>query len=380
MIISLSAKRQQQYPKYNPYHYHRKVTQMKNNKILQYGLLIITALILSYISAVYIPYSVELLAIDRATLRELVPGQSDFIMWVSGSDCATVSFLPDTAVAELSWSSADQSVARIKDDGSITATGAGQTTLTVTSNNGVSTTVNVQVISKALPPDSDLPPLYHEPLVIANRQVSLGEDYKPELLTTPSSFPAVRSGMQMTPETLEAYTKMYNDCKAATGQGFILISAYRSYQKQVSLFNEDVASYMRQGYSRARAEELTARSTQYPGHSEHQIGQTVDIGNSWALNYTFYKTTAGAWVTANAHRYGFILRYPADKVDKTGIDYEAWHFRYVGVEHATYIYEHGLCLEEYIELQQQAAIVADHYSQQISAGDYLELINAPAGA
>ncbi len=353
---------------------------MKNNKFIQYGFWLLTAVMIAYISSVYIPLSVELLAIDRATLREMVPAQDTYTLWVSGSDAASVSFLPDTAIAELSWASGDETVAKVSNDGRITAMGAGETTLTVTSNNGVTSSVRVQVINKVLPPDSKLPKLYYEKLLIANKDNSLGADFLPELVTVPSSYPAVRSGMQMTPETFEAYQKMYSDCKAATGYGFYLISAYRSYDKQVSLFNEDVASYRAKGYSYDRAVELTAQSTQYPGHSEHQLGESVDIGNNWALNYTFYRTTAGAWVTANAHRYGFILRYPADKTNITGIDYEAWHFRYVGVEHAAYIFENGLCLEEYIELQQQAYEEADRYSQEMTAGDYLESLEQSSAA
>ena len=351
---------------------------MKNNKIIQYGFWLMTALLIAYISSVYIPLSVELLAIDRATLREIVPEQDEYILWVSGSDAVSVSLLPDTAIADLTWKSSDDSIATVDKDGRITAANAGRTTLTVTSSNGVTSSVSVQVINKVLPPDSDLPELYYDELTIANKDNSLGADYLPELVTVPSSYLAVRTGMQMTPETFEAYSKMYNDCREATGQGFYLISAYRSYQKQVSLFEEDVASYRAQGYSYDRAVELTARSTQYPGHSEHQLGESVDIGNNYALNYTFYKTTAGAWVTANAHKYGFVLRYPADKTDITGISYEAWHFRYVGVEHATYIYEHDLCIEEYVELQKEAALEADRYAEEITAAEYLAQLSADA--
>jgi len=347
---------------------------MKNNKFLQYGFWIATALLILHISRVYIPYSVEMLAIDRATLREIVPVKTEYAVWVSGSDAASVTFLPETAIAELSWSSADEAIAKVDDSGKITGVGSGVTTLTVTSENGVTSDVSVQVINKVLPPNSDMPPFYYDKLLIANKDNSLGKDYKPELVTVPTSFPAVRVGMQMTPETFDAYTRMYNDCKAATGQGFYLISAYRSYEKQVSLFEEDVAYYQARGYSYDQAVKQTAKSTQYPGHSEHQLGESVDIGNSYSLNYTFYNTVPGAWVTANAHKYGFVLRYPSDKTDITGISYEAWHFRYVGVEHATYIFEHDLCIEEYVQLQQEAYAEADRYSQQITASEYLAMM------
>jgi len=84
-----------------------------------------------------------------------------------------------------------------------------------------------------------------------------------------------------------------------------------------------------------------------PGFSEHQTGLTVDVDNA-KLSYTdFDKTNEFKWMMENAHRFGFILRYPKDKEDITGYSYESWHYRYVGVDIATYIYEHNITLDEY---------------------------------
>lgn len=349
---------------------------MNNNKILQIIFWLLSAMLVGYVSLTYIPYSVELLAIDRATLREIVPSREVCSIWADGEESLTVSILPDTAITELSWSSDDESIATVDNDGKVTATGLGSTTLTVTDGKGVEAKIEVNVIDKVLPPDSTLPENYSDRLIIANVDNNIGKDYIPELVTVPAKFPTGHVNMKMTTETMEAYERMYDDCMKATGVGFNLLSSYRSYEKQQQLFDEDVASYRAKGYSHDQAVKLTAESTQYPGCSEHQLGESVDIGNTLALNSRFYTTRAGAWVTEHAHEYGFVLRYPKDKVDITKISYEAWHFRYVGVEHAPYIYENGLCVEEYVALQDQAAAAAEEYCKNVSAQEYLDSLNA----
>ena len=351
---------------------------MNSNKFIQYLFWTATALLIAYISATYIPYSVEQLSIDRSTLRVIVPERTETAVWANGSDTLRVAFLPDTAIAELSWWSEDENIVTVDSDGRITGVKEGTAAVGVSDGKGVTASIEVQVLNKVLPPDSYYPENFSDVPMIANIDNNIGE-YTPELVDVPSAYPCGSTGMKLTSETLEAYGRMYDACKEATGSGFYMLSSYRSYSKQQSLFDEDVASYRAQGYSRDRAIELTAQSTQYPGCSEHQLGETVDIGNNLALNYTFYNTTAGAWVTAHAHEYGFILRYPEAKTDITKITYEAWHFRYVGVEHAKYIYEHDICLEEYIQLQQEAAAAADEYCAGITAQQYLDSLSpAPA--
>jgi len=97
------------------------------------------------------------------------------------------------------------------------------------------------------------------------------------------------------------------------------------------------------------SEEAAAVSVARPGQSEHQSGLGVDMHNAAAANQNFGETPDGIWLAENAHHFGFILRYPADKTDITGIKYEPWHFRYVGRRVAAIIYAGGLCLEEYWE-------------------------------
>ena len=118
-------------------------------------------------------------------------------------------------------------------------------------------------------------------------------------------------------------------------------SAYRTYAYQSQLFEAEVAA--------TGSEEAAAVSVARPGQSEHQSGLGVDMHNAAAANQNFGETPDGIWLAENAHHFGFILRYPADKTDITGIKYEPWHFRYVGRRVAAIIYAGGLCLEEYWE-------------------------------
>ncbi len=327
---------------------------------------VLSALFIGVLCYVYIPEGLMLRQLSIITLRQLTTDSPKYYLYLGDSVQPEVTMIPDTAVAELFWSSDEQSGVSVDEDGVITGDAPGQTDVTVSGDNGVCTSVHVTVIRKPLPSGSDLPPLYYEPIRIANVNNPLPADYVPETVALPSKYPASRT-MKMTPETLDAYIAMYNGAKESTGKGFVFLSGYRSYQKQQSLFDEDVASFRAMGYSEQQAKEQTMRTTQLPGCSEHQLGQSVDIGTGYSLSNGFTSTKTGHWVTENCWRYGFILRYPADKIDKTGIDHEAWHFRYVGVEHAKYIYEHKLCLEEYVELQQEAARLAEETAQNTPA-------------
>ena len=157
------------------------------------------------------------------------------------------------------------------------------------------------------------------------------------------------SGERMDSRAAAAYEKMY---AAAAADGIYLTpcSGYRSYSTQKRLYNEFVDEYLAQGYSRQEAENLASKRRNPPGSSEHNIGICMDIICA-SSSANFQNTSAYAWLQANAADYGFILRYPEDKVDITGVKFEPWHWRYVGVENAAAIKNSGLCLEEYLGLQ-----------------------------
>lgn len=132
-------------------------------------------------------------------------------------------------------------------------------------------------------------------------------------------------------------------------------SAYRSYAYQNSLFNQYFERDWATGKYATREEcerNVLTYSTK-PGTSEHQSGLCLDMHNLPAADQAFANKAEAKWLAENCYRFGFILRYPKDKRDITKIIYEPWHFRFVGREAATEMYEKGLCLEEYIELKNQ---------------------------
>ena len=152
---------------------------------------------------------------------------------------------------------------------------------------------------------------------------------------------------QMDYRAAEWYNNMYN---AAAAEGIYLTpcSGYRSYKTQERLYNEFYNEYIANGYSSEEAHKLTSARRMPPGSSEHNIGICMDIILADSSAH-FENTREYAWLQANAQEYGFILRYPEDKVAITGVKFEPWHWRYVG-HNSRAIKASGLCLEEYLGL------------------------------
>ncbi len=167
---------------------------------------------------------------------------------------------------------------------------------------------------------------YVDGILVANKSYSLPRDYDPGLL----------------PVTEEAFEKLSADA-AKEGLNIQNSSDYRTYD-----FQEECYVSIVNGYSKEYADSISAR----PGHSEHQTGYTIDCNS---IDNTFADTAEGKWLAENCWKYGFIIRYPEDKVDLTGYAYESWHIRYVGVEHAKEIWEQGICLEEYLDIDSKYA-------------------------
>ena len=173
-------------------------------------------------------------------------------------------------------------------------------------------------------------------LILVNKYNYLTEDYIPENLE-PIDIAYARSGMQLVREAKEAFETLSEDAKKE-GKNIIAMSSYRSYDYQVNLYDNYVATDGKEA-----ADTYSARA----GYSEHQTGLAVDVYNK-VLPYTsFEETEEFNWMQENAYKYGFILRFPKDKVNITGYQYESWHYRYVGKEAAKYIHDHDLTLEEY---------------------------------
>lgn len=145
---------------------------------------------------------------------------------------------------------------------------------------------------------------------------------------------------------------MIDDCRAE-GLSPLITSSYRTIEKQRELFDNRVERIMNEGHSRRTAVADTRRVVAEPGTSEHQLGLALDIvdENHQLLDSSQESTKVQQWLIENSWKYGFILRYPSDKSDITGIIYEPWHYRYVGKEAAKEIHEREICLEEYLEFQ-----------------------------
>ena len=142
---------------------------------------------------------------------------------------------------------------------------------------------------------------------------------------------------------------MMDDCRAA-GLSPIICSSYRTYDKQEELFEQQVQEFINQGYGKLDAQKKAAGAVARPGTSEHELGLAIDIvdESNQRLNQYQENTAVQRWLMQNSWRYGFILRYPSDKTDITGIQYEPWHYRFVGKEAAKEIYENNWTLEEYL--------------------------------
>lgn len=182
-------------------------------------------------------------------------------------------------------------------------------------------------------------------LAIASADYPLEEEYEVETVPVGSAgylFDARASG------ALEAMLA----AAEADGLSLNITSAWRSRATQAQLYENRVYRFQLEGYSREEAEELGATVVARPGTSEHELGLSVDLVTDTytSLDEGFAEQPEYQWLLAHCAEYGFIQRYPPEKSDITGIIWEPWHFRYVGVEAAEYIMEHNLCLEEFLEL------------------------------
>jgi D-alanyl-D-alanine carboxypeptidase len=180
-------------------------------------------------------------------------------------------------------------------------------------------------------------------LVLINGDNPLSEDFTAPELTQ------LRNNQSIDSRVYPALQEMMDAARAA-GYQPLICSSFRTWDKQEQLFQKKVQSYLDQGYAQAEAEEQAAFWVARPGTSEHQAGLAVDIvdTNYQILDEQQEKTAVQQWLMAHCAEYGFILRYPTDKNNITGVGYEPWHYRYVGVEAAKEIMEQGLCLEEYL--------------------------------
>lgn len=181
---------------------------------------------------------------------------------------------------------------------------------------------------------------------VVNKERPLPEDYVPPDLTSPdmelrwASDAESMQVRQVIKTDLEAMAAAANKA----GHKIMLVSAYRSYDYQKQLYSNYVAAY---------GEEEASRFSAKPGTSEHQTGLVVDLGRTDSeceIQACFADTAEGKWLAANAHKFGFIIRYLEGKEDVTGYEFEPWHFRYVDKDLAEDLYTSGQTMEEHFGL------------------------------
>ena len=182
-------------------------------------------------------------------------------------------------------------------------------------------------------------------LILTNAEYPVPEDYAVTLRDVPGTDQKVDERI---------YEPLINMLEAMKEEGLspVVCSGYRTLDKQEKLFNRKVSAYVKKGRSKEESYTLARQTLSIPGSGEHCLGLAVDFytRSYHQLERAFEKTPEGKWLREHAQDYGFTLRYDEGKEEITGIGYEPWHFRYVGIDVARYLKEHNLSLEEfYIE-------------------------------
>ncbi len=176
-------------------------------------------------------------------------------------------------------------------------------------------------------------------LILINADNPLPDDFSVTLTT-------LANGHKIDSRVYPHLQKMFDDARS---QGIMpaISSSYRTSEEQQAELDQKTREFRNQGYTPDEALEAAKTWAALPGTSEHQTGLALDITTADAKLQSV--DIVWNWLRKNSYKYGFIVRYPANKVDITGISNEPWHFRYVGLSAAEEIYRRGLCLEEYLE-------------------------------
>lgn len=175
-------------------------------------------------------------------------------------------------------------------------------------------------------------------LTLVNASHAVPEDWNIEVVN-------LKRGQSVDARMYPALQQMFDDCRA-DGLLPLALSSFRTYDQQKQMLINKYNKFINQGYSHEDAQQEALKWAAYPGYSEHQLGLAVDIDSADTSKCS--NQQVWDWMLAHCAEYGFIRRYPPDKVEITGISHEPWHFRYVGVDAAMYIMQNNLCLEEYL--------------------------------
>lgn len=298
--------------------------------------------------------SINVTVTDPSKVAEIKLSKYEMNLLIGTHDISYVTMLPRTATnIDEVWTSSNPAIASVDNWGNVYALSEGTCTVSVISkaNPAVKADIKVTVRSKpVIPPPATTTSTTTStttttttatapvPTVTTRLIQNInGATFVDGILIVNKTYelPADYPTGALNPNALAQFNKLTEDA-AKLGLSIKCSSGYRSYKDQERIYNNYVAI---DGI--VKADTYSAR----PGHSEHQSGLAIDVNS---IDYTFLNTPECDWLAKNAHKYGFIIRYPLGKEAYTGYSYEPWHIRYLGVDTATAVYNSGLSLEEYL--------------------------------
>ncbi|MCX8128493.1 MAG: D-alanyl-D-alanine carboxypeptidase family protein [Clostridia bacterium] len=224
-------------------------------------------------------------------------------------------------------------------------------------------------------------------LVLVNKSNPVSDKFIPDGLISALDknkkylIPCKTSSVKLKKEAMDAAVNMFKAANNAKLKNLIVSNGYRSYGLQSSYYNKKINAY-KKIYTAKQAVEKASLIVAPPGKSEHQTGLAIDVTtkkmlkSKQGLTQGFSSTPEGKWVNQNSWKYGYIVRYQADKTKITGIISEPWHLRYVGLPHSEIMNKKKMCLEEYLEYIAKSG----HISFKTVSGSEYEIfyINVPA--
>ena len=209
--------------------------------------------------------------------------------------------------------------------------------------------------------------IYKGPLILVNNQNLYQFTEEEELVSVleekQEDYQVSDRTVKVNQMVMEPLDKMIRDFQQETGcRALLVASGYRSHELQSSLFERE---------AQAKGEQEASLWVAQPGGSEHHTGYGMDfsIYTSQGVSLDYTGTGECSWLNQNCYQYGFVVRFPEDKEELTGIDYEPWHFRYVGIPHAYMMTKNNLCLEEYISFLKQYPFDQQHLDVQDEQGN-----------
>lgn len=300
--------------------------------------------------------SINVTVTDPSKVAEIKLSKYEMNLLIGTHDISYVTMLPRTATnIDEVWTSSNPAIASVDNWGNVYALSEGTCTVSVISkaNPAVKADIKVTVRSKpVIPPPATTTSTTTSTTTTTTTTTTTapvptvttrliqninGATFVDGILIVNKTYelPADYPTGALNPNALAQFNKLTEDA-AKLGLSIKCSSGYRSYKDQERIYNNYVAI---DGI--VKADTYSAR----PGHSEHQSGLAIDVNS---IDYTFLNTPECDWLAKNAHKYGFIIRYPLGKEAYTGYSYEPWHIRYLGVDTATAVYNSGLSLEEYL--------------------------------